>query len=226
MCFFGAYHDDGHSSRGAVALRCSVKVRLQFTCDLHLHVVLRDRVVLHAHKHAMRRRVCDRKENPVSVYFAVAWAQTHAKERETNRTGAYRDPWVAEDVLCSVSSLSVDLQHLSNQLLEPNAPHAGYVYTTAAAAAATLFIQSCFSVICGYKSDILSTFSSILISANFWGRKLIGWWRIHYVDELAANCICILPSSASTRERSRLLQPNNTVKKNQNSEVSDHYSAY
>lgn len=31
----------------------------------------------------------------------------------------YCDPGVGEDVLCSVPSLSVDLQHLPNQLLQP-----------------------------------------------------------------------------------------------------------
>lgn len=52
--FLGAYHDDRHTSRGVVVLRRSVKVRLQFTCDLHLHVVSDDCVVLHTHKRAMR----------------------------------------------------------------------------------------------------------------------------------------------------------------------------
>lgn len=41
-----AYHDDRHAGRGVVVLRRSVKVRLQFTCDLHLHVVPGDCVVL------------------------------------------------------------------------------------------------------------------------------------------------------------------------------------
>lgn len=52
--FLCAYHDDGHPSCGVVVLRSSVKVCLQFTCDLHLHVVLHDCVVLHTHKHALR----------------------------------------------------------------------------------------------------------------------------------------------------------------------------
>lgn len=42
---FGAYHDDRHPSRGAAALGLSVKVHLQFTCDLR-HVVLKERVFL------------------------------------------------------------------------------------------------------------------------------------------------------------------------------------
>lgn len=36
----------------------------------------------------------------------------------TDGAGRYRDPRVGEDVLCCVSSLSIDLQHLSDQLLQ------------------------------------------------------------------------------------------------------------
>lgn len=48
--FAGAYHDYWHPSRGVVVLWRSVKVRLQFTCDLHLHVVPGDRFVLNTQK--------------------------------------------------------------------------------------------------------------------------------------------------------------------------------
>lgn len=43
---FGAYHDDRHPSRGVSLLGLSVKVRLQFTCDLRHHVALKERVFL------------------------------------------------------------------------------------------------------------------------------------------------------------------------------------
>lgn len=43
---FVAHHDDRHRSRAVAVLRRRVKVRLQFTCHLHLHVVLHHRVVL------------------------------------------------------------------------------------------------------------------------------------------------------------------------------------
>lgn len=33
------HHDDRHSRRGAAVFGCCVEVRLQFSSDLHLHVV-------------------------------------------------------------------------------------------------------------------------------------------------------------------------------------------
>lgn len=43
------HHDDGHAGRGVAVLGCGVEVRLQFTCDLHLHVVPQG-LILHARK--------------------------------------------------------------------------------------------------------------------------------------------------------------------------------
>lgn len=46
VCVSAAHHDDGHAGRRAAVLGQRVKVRLQFTCDLHLHVVPSEGIVL------------------------------------------------------------------------------------------------------------------------------------------------------------------------------------
>lgn len=53
----GAYHDDRHAGRGATGLGLSVKVRLQLTGHLRLHVVLKERGFLKGEqKERMSRR--------------------------------------------------------------------------------------------------------------------------------------------------------------------------
>lgn len=53
----GAYHDDRHAGRGVTGLGLSVKVRLQLTGHLRLHVVLKQRVFL---KGDQRERMSER----------------------------------------------------------------------------------------------------------------------------------------------------------------------
>lgn len=54
---YGAYHDDRHAGRGVTGLGLSVKVRLQLTGHLRLHVVLKERVFLKGdQKERMSRR--------------------------------------------------------------------------------------------------------------------------------------------------------------------------
>lgn len=49
----GAYHDDWHPGCGGAVLWRGVEVRLQFTCHLHLHVILHDCIILGTHKHTI-----------------------------------------------------------------------------------------------------------------------------------------------------------------------------
>lgn len=98
MDVFDAYQDDRHPSRGVAVLGLSVKVRLQFTCNLRHHVVLKERVFL------------KRDYNELKLYdLSCMWR---------NAAVRYRDPAVGEDILCRVSHLHIDLQHFSNQLLQ------------------------------------------------------------------------------------------------------------
>lgn len=46
MDVLGAHHEDRHPGRGVAVLALGVEVRLQFTCDLRRHVVLKESVFL------------------------------------------------------------------------------------------------------------------------------------------------------------------------------------
>lgn len=116
----GAYHDDRHPCRGVVVLRCSVKVRPQFTCDLHLHVVPNNNFILQSKAGSEVVR-CYFQIILINRCSKICMCNIHANIG-ANGAVSYRDPRVGEDVLCCVSSLNVNLQHLSNQLLQHETP--------------------------------------------------------------------------------------------------------